>query len=330
MAFTTCVKNVHRACIRELADADPRPVLYLDDATAGATHYFLSHGLPRRRLRPINRSAQACDEIEERTGVECVHGDVFDYLSDMEATCFSVVWLDLQCRHLPGKREGLDGAFRAAKYVCITLSSRGVNTDAMVQDALKSVRACKGALLETPMPYRGISNVTNVVRILAMSKQADAPHEQKERNEKGEEQQRKEEREQQRKEEREKERKEEREKEQQRKQKEREQQRKQKEREQQRKQEDREKQRKQKEKQKSKKTSSLIGCTVFLPAAQWVKPLEGVKMKGGCYVFRVTRTYYSRLALHAVQTNNRICPGPAEIWTLTPEQVQEFSTAKLS
>ncbi|MEC7098160.1 MAG: hypothetical protein VXW74_01790, partial [Candidatus Thermoplasmatota archaeon] len=126
---------------------DPKPILYLDDDTAGATEYFLKF-VKKAHLHPVNFSDSACESIQRLTGVRATCTDIHEYLFKEERR-FGVVWLDLMCRTVD--HATMSNSLSSCDYLFLTLSTRGSHPGTVVQDACDLVRRCGGAILERPV-----------------------------------------------------------------------------------------------------------------------------------------------------------------------------------
>lgn len=177
-AYSTPIKNAHRATVIELANADaPRAtILYLDDEEAGATQYFLERGVPAFRLHAVNFSASACDKIRKLfPSVTVTCADINDLMSSHreEGVHHGVVWLDYTCRGI--SKEVLTNAGSVASYVMATLSMRGVHDDTIIPDLIKTIGACKMRFVESPARYQGKNGILNMLRFVAGGKNNNAP-----------------------------------------------------------------------------------------------------------------------------------------------------------
>ena len=134
-------------------------------------------GVDKERLEPVNYERHACADILACTGVDAAHGDI-QALAQQHRRAkkrFSLVWLDLQSKTVDA--AGVRASLEIAPYVCVTLSTRAADADAIVSAAIQTIKKCGGTILEAPARYKGLSNITNVARILATStSRTSAPH----------------------------------------------------------------------------------------------------------------------------------------------------------
>ena len=163
MSYEFLTKNFQRAAVLQmyLSQDERKPIVYLDDLRAGATSFFLSNGVPRKHLVPVNFSQTEACEIKERTGVRCVVRCIDDYVLDMTKDSCGVVWLDYMCRTFSDKV--IQQCLVVAPHVSVTLSTRGRQRSDLVAD-IRRVAKKYGLLLESPAFYKGKSDVENMVR----------------------------------------------------------------------------------------------------------------------------------------------------------------------
>lgn len=160
-SYDSLAKNMHRAAVVEMHLLRPeRPILYLDDETAGATRYFMSREVPPERLVPVNFCPRAVQEIRSLTGVDGVVRDVDALVQETPCDAYSVVWLDYVRRTCT--TEVMVAALRAAPHVCITLSTRALKASDIEDLTSRAKRVA--SVLERPHPYKGRGNVSNMVR----------------------------------------------------------------------------------------------------------------------------------------------------------------------
>ena len=163
MSYEFLTKNFQRAAVLQmyLSQDERKPIVYLDDKHYGATSFFLSNGVPRKHLVPINFSQTEASEITEKTGIKCVVRCIDDYVFDMTDDSCSVVWLDYMCRTFSDKV--IQQCLAVAPHVSVTLSTRGRQRSDIVAD-VRRVAKKYGSLLESPVFYKGKSDVENMVR----------------------------------------------------------------------------------------------------------------------------------------------------------------------
>lgn len=163
MSYEFLTKNFQRAAVLQmyLSQDERKAIIYLDDQQAGATSFFLSNGVPRKHLVPVNFSQTEASEITERTGIKCVVRCIDDYVFDVPNDSCGVVWLDYMCRTF--RDNVLQQCLAVAPHVSVTLSTRGRKRSDIVAD-IRRVAKKYGSLLESPAFYRGKSDVENMVR----------------------------------------------------------------------------------------------------------------------------------------------------------------------
>lgn len=167
--YDSHIKRVHRAVVMELSRDSSYPILYLDDAGAGATRFFRDHGVPSKRLVPVNYDATACTSIKKITHVSATWDDINALMMRHRTTGkrYGVVWLDYECRSMDCVY--LDAALTIAPFVCITLSTRGVEVATIIRNLQRTIKQCKGVVLEQPCVYKGKSGITNMSRFVIQS-----------------------------------------------------------------------------------------------------------------------------------------------------------------
>lgn len=165
MPYEFLAKNLQRAAIRQmyLAQGGTRPIVYLDDEHAGATTFFLNDGIPREHLIPVNFSKESAQQITRTTNVACVAQSIDEYVFSLSDVACSVVWLDYMCRTLNDRVVGQ--CLKLAPYVSITLSTRGRQRSDTMND-VRRVAKKYGTLIETPVFYKGKSDIANMVRFV--------------------------------------------------------------------------------------------------------------------------------------------------------------------
>lgn len=163
-------KNIHRASILELYKITLRPIAYLDDKHAGATHFFLKRTVPCAHLVPVNNCLESIKNIKSETGVHGIHDNIDNFVMTQKRDKFSVIWLDYTCTTYD--IDVIKHALQTAPFVCITLSTRGKERDSFMNDIVKMKTFSH--ILEQPYPYRGKSGVTNMVRCTLMRKNYDS------------------------------------------------------------------------------------------------------------------------------------------------------------
>ena len=169
MTYNYLSKNIHRATVVELWEANPSlPILYLDEGEA--TAYFLKRNIPKKSLLPVNNDAAIVASIWSTYKVKGIVGNIDDVVAKRSPTSCAVVWLDYTCRfhkkqHCKVVRRALD----AAPSVSLTFSIRALDKKALFSDMLRSFRGVAD-VLEYPFPYKGKSNYTNMVKLTLVRK----------------------------------------------------------------------------------------------------------------------------------------------------------------
>ena len=162
-------KAMHRAEVLELyRQSGEKPIVYLDDSAAGATHAFLAAGVPAHRLVPVNFDQEACTAIRDTSGVVPVRADIENFmlkefrLGADDVVKYGVAWLDLQsCTvHL----STLMASLPVAAFVMVTLATRGFQSDQILADTTAKVKRAGGVVIETTR-YRGASGRFNMVKL---------------------------------------------------------------------------------------------------------------------------------------------------------------------
>lgn len=172
--YDSLTKHEERGAIKINFESDPkrRPILYIDDADAGATSYFLSQGIPREKLIPVNWDSNACNAITSKTGVSAVFEHIDKHLfnicpspSSHSSKCFSVVWLDYEGHSLD--KGALKRAICLARVVKIVLNITRKKKGEVHNNAKSIIERCGGVVVSDGY-YKGKSNVKNMLRITAV------------------------------------------------------------------------------------------------------------------------------------------------------------------
>lgn len=164
-------KNTHRATILELYRERSKPIVFLDDESAGASLYFLKNGVPKRDLKPVNFDKKCATSIIDASGLSCICDDVDNCLTELSTDSCSVVWLDYMKRTVTV--DALRESLRVASYVSVTISLRGIDRVAHLVELRRIVKMAGGAMLQYNV-YKGRSGVENMMTFLVSRRASDA------------------------------------------------------------------------------------------------------------------------------------------------------------
>ena len=160
--YDTPAKKMHRASVLALhRETSGRPLLYVEDEHAGATRFFLHEGV--YDLIPVNWEPRDALAIRETTGVAAVCSEVGAHLARLPDDSCSVVWLDLM--KVGVVTETVVHALRVAPYVCVTLSTRGVERQTQCETLLAQMRSV-GRMVEHPCVYEGAGGSVNMLKFV--------------------------------------------------------------------------------------------------------------------------------------------------------------------
>ncbi len=293
MSFDGVAKTRVRGGVLSLSNLGSRKgkIVYLDDGSAGGTRFFLSSGVEKSRLVPVNWRRDDCDAITASTGVNAICASLAEYLSSLDGHV-DMVWFDGMTRTLDPciVREAL----RVSPFLEVTLSTRGASHLDVVEGANKVVRKSKGRISSSPMRCEGKSGIANMVH-LSITRRLFNKVEGKKKQAKKKQAKKK-----------------------------------QAKKKQAIKKEAIKKEAIKKEAIK-KEAKALLGRKICIPCGEWesvdATQLEalGVKKEKGGFVFRVDKTHHkNRLAVRALRVNNVPFPD-LEKWVLTPDQVSEYT-----
>ena len=164
MSYEFMNKDVQRYAVYRMykISATPKPIVFLDDESGGACTFFLTEGVPRDHIRPVNRSRVHADAITRKTGITCTHADIDSHLDTMSDDSRSVVWLDYTCTTIDV--DVLRNALRVASNVSVTLSLRGLGRDENERHIRKLVKKV-GMLMQLTV-YKGKGGVENMLSFI--------------------------------------------------------------------------------------------------------------------------------------------------------------------
>jgi hypothetical protein len=167
MGYDFVAKAMHRAGLVALHRQRPHlPILYLDGEDGEATTSFIKQwGIPGRLLIPVNHDPSVIALIRtQHPRVKGCVGDINIILREMEDDTLSAVWLDYTCRftehvHVDVFRDAL----RVAPFVSITFSTRAIDKGVLANDIVSKIRNI-GRMVENITPYRGRSDIQNMIK----------------------------------------------------------------------------------------------------------------------------------------------------------------------
>ena len=173
MGYDFITKEMHRAGIVALyRQAPSRPIVYLDGEEGEATDSFLNTWkVPAHHLEPVNFKSSVVERIAETFGVSGTAGDINTILVQRSDDAFAVVWLDYMCRFDEQVHTRVfSEALRVSPHVSVTFSVRGVSKETTTNEITGAVRKC-GKILENVTPYKGKSDVENMIKLTLGRKQ---------------------------------------------------------------------------------------------------------------------------------------------------------------
>jgi len=172
MAYEFLNKDVQRSVVHSMYKrcATRKPIVFLDDESAGACAFFLREGVPREHVHPVNFFRVHADAITRKSGAACACDDIDSHLTTLSDDSCSVVWLDYMRR--TADVEVLRDALRVAPNVCVTLSLRGVERDEHEKRIRKLVK--KVGTLMSLTTYKGKGGVENMLSLI-VSRAPDLP-----------------------------------------------------------------------------------------------------------------------------------------------------------
>tara|TARA_Y100000389_G_scaffold154659_1_gene155190 strand:- start:849 stop:1667 length:819 start_codon:yes stop_codon:yes gene_type:complete len=168
--YSTATKNGHRAMAWAYSlepEGRNKPIFYVEGPRAEASKFFMKQcNVDASRLVAVNDSMNDCHAIRRATNgaIKPVHGNVCRVLQKCDPNSMSVVWLDLQCRTIGA--HDIRQALEVAPRLMITLATRGKSKDDIIEMAYASVKSAGACLEEYISPYKGKSDVCNVIRLV--------------------------------------------------------------------------------------------------------------------------------------------------------------------
>ena len=164
MAYEFMNKDVQRSVVYSMYRrcATRKPIVFLDDESAGACTFFLEAGVPADDIHPVNFTRTHADAIARKTGIACARDDIDSHLTTLSDDSHSVVWLDYVRTTLDV--EVLRDALRVAPNVSVTLSLRGVGRDDYEKRVRKLVKRV-GTLMSLTR-YKGRGGVENMMSLI--------------------------------------------------------------------------------------------------------------------------------------------------------------------
>jgi len=164
MAYEFMNKDVQRSTVCSMYKrCDTRkPIVFLDDESAGGCTFFLVEGIPSEHIHPVNFSRVHADAISRKSGILCACDDIDSHLTTLSDDSYSVVWLDYMRRSIDV--DVLRDALRVAPNVSVTLSLRGVARTDNEKHIRKLVK--KAGTLMQLTTYRGKGGVENMLSFI--------------------------------------------------------------------------------------------------------------------------------------------------------------------
>jgi len=164
MAYEFMNKDVQRSVVYTMYTrcATRKPIVFLDDESAGACTFFLEAGVPMEHVHPVNLSRGHADAITRKSGIPCARDDIDRHLTTLGDDSHSVVWLDYMCTTIDV--EVLRHALRVAPNVSVTLSLRGVERNENEKHIRKLVKKV-GTLMHWTT-YKGKGGVENMLSFI--------------------------------------------------------------------------------------------------------------------------------------------------------------------
>ncbi len=165
MAYEFPNKNMQRLMVHAMYKEcpDQKPIVFLDDETAGACKYFMKEGIPGQHLKPVNYTGTHAAAITKTSGIPCACDNINAHLSSLTTDSRSAVWLDYTCTTVnePVLREAL----RVAPRVMVNASLRGLVRDIHFQHIRNLIKKV-GVLRLGPYPYKGKAGVENMMSFI--------------------------------------------------------------------------------------------------------------------------------------------------------------------
>lgn len=164
MAYEFLNKDVQRSVVYSLYRrcATQKPIVFLDDESAGACTFFLAEGVPKEHVHPVNFSRAHADTITRKSGITCACDDIDSHLTTLSDDVCSVVWLDYT--RITIDVDVLRDALRVAPNVSVTLSLRGVGRADNEKHIRKLVKKI-GTLMQFTT-YKGKGGVENMLSFI--------------------------------------------------------------------------------------------------------------------------------------------------------------------
>ena len=164
MAYEFMNKDVQRSAVHSMYRrcATRKPIVLLDDESAGACTFLLEEGVPTEHIHPVNHSREHAVAITRKTGIACARANINEYIRTQSDDSCSVVWLDYTCTTLDA--DVLRHALRVAPNVSVTLSLRGKGRDDNEKHIRKLVKKV-GTLMQLTT-YKGKGGVENMMSFI--------------------------------------------------------------------------------------------------------------------------------------------------------------------